>query len=174
MRVLGLIPARGGSKELPRKNIRLLGGKPLIQHTFECARSSGVPDRIVLSTDDPEIWEVASSFGLEAPFLRPTEYARDDSPMIDVAVHALETLRLEGYEPEALLLLQPTSPLRRPEHVRTALELLEDHDSVCSVVPVPRGYCPHYLMKITPDGFLEFVMDGGERITRRQDVPSRL
>jgi CMP-N-acetylneuraminic acid synthetase len=149
----------------------LLHGRSLVERAFDCGRASGVLDRIVLSTDDPALRDQARAHGFEAPFLRPAEFARDDSPMIDVVVHALETLAAEGDEFDAVLLLQPTSPLRRPEHVREAVELLEGHDAVCSVIPVPQGYCPHYLMKITEEGHLDYFLPEGAAITRRQDVP---
>lgn len=171
MRVLGLIPARGGSKGLPGKNRRPLAGRSLVQRAFECATASGLLDRVVLSTDDRAIAHAAAEYGLDAPFLRPPELARDESPMLDVAVHALTALAEQGYRPDALMLLQPTSPLRRPEHIREAVSLLGDNDSVCSVVALPRELCPHYLMKLTDDGRLDYFMPDGHRYTRRQDVP---
>lgn len=171
MKVLGLIPARGGSKGLPGKNIKPLGGKSLTQRAFECARASGVLDRIVLSTDDQAIAEAARGFGVEVPFLRPPEFARDESPMIEVAVHALTTLREAGYAPDAVLLLQPTSPFRQPAHIQEAVHLLEDNDSVCSVIPLPKDLCPHYVMRITTEGYLDHFLPDGSRYTRRQDVP---
>jgi len=171
MRILGLIPARGGSKGLPGKNIKKLAGKPLIQRTLECAQESGVVDRIVLSTDDEEIAAIARGFGTDVPFMRPDELAADNTPMIDVAVHAIETLKEQEYEADALLLLQATSPFRTPDHIRKAVSLLGNNDSVCSVVALPKGNCPHYLMKITDDGHLDFFMPNGAEITRRQDVP---
>jgi CMP-N-acetylneuraminic acid synthetase len=128
-------------------------------------------DRLVVSTDDEQVAEISRRIGLEVPFLRPVELARDDTPMIDVAVHSLTALAEDGYEPEALLLLQPTSPLRTAEHIETALELLGDNDSVCSVLPVPKDECPHFLMKITPEGFLDYFMADGSLYTRRQEVP---
>src|SRR5262245_55729709 len=118
MKLLGLIPARGGSKGVPGKNLRPLAGKSLVQRAYECAVASGVVDRVVLSTDDPRIAAAAREFGLEAPFIRPAEFARDESPMMDVILHALGALRETGYLPDALLLLQPTAPLRRPAHLQ--------------------------------------------------------
>jgi CMP-N-acetylneuraminic acid synthetase len=171
MKILGLIPARGGSRELPNKNAKLLHGRSLVERAFDCGREAGVLDRIILSTDDAALRDSSRAHGLDAPFLRPAEFARDDSPMIDVAVHALEALAKDGDEFDAVLLLQPTSPLRRPEHIREAVELLGDYDSVCTVIPVPQGYCPHYLMKITEDGYLDYFLPEGAKITRRQDVP---
>jgi CMP-N,N'-diacetyllegionaminic acid synthase len=171
MKFLGLIPARGGSKGIPGKNIRPLEGKPLIQRAFESAAESGSMDRIILSTDDPEIAAVAEGFGLEVPFLRPPQFSSDTSPMIDVAVHALNTLAEGGYIPDAVFLLQPTSPLRKPEHIRKAVEILGDNDSVCSVLALPKDLCPHYVMKIREDGFLDYFLPDGHLYTRRQDVP---
>ncbi len=171
MKVLGLIPARGGSKGVPGKNVRPLAGRSLVERAYDSARASGVLDRIVISTDDAAIAAEARRIGLEVPFLRPPELAGDASPMIDVAVHALKSLAAVGYEPEALVLLQPTSPLRTPAHIREALRLLDDRDAVCTVVPVPKDLCPHYLMKITENGYLDYFLPDGSRYTRRQDVP---
>lgn len=171
MRALGLIPARGGSKGLPGKNIRPLVGRSLIERAFESALASGVLDRIVISTDEESIASEARRIGLEVPFMRPAEFARDESPMLDVALHALRALSSGGYLPDMLVLLQPTSPLRTAEHIRRAVALVEGNDSVCTVVPVPKDLCPHYLMKIEDDGFLAYFMPDGPRFTRRQDVP---
>jgi CMP-N-acetylneuraminic acid synthetase len=171
MKTLGLIPARGDSKGVPRKNIRALAGKSLLQRTFEVACEAGELDRIILSTDDEEIAGVGREMGLEVPFLRPPQLARDDAPMIDVAIHALRFLQDLDYTPDALLLLQPTSPLRRPTHIRVALRLLGDNDSVCSVIPLPKDVCPHFVMRIGGDGFLQYFMPDGAGYTRRQDVP---
>jgi CMP-N,N'-diacetyllegionaminic acid synthase len=171
MKVLGLIPARGGSKGIPGKNLRQLAGKSLIQRAYESAAAAGVLDRIILSTDDLEIAATGRSLGVEIPFLRPPEFARDESPMIDVVIDALTTLAHDGYQPDAVLLLQPTSPLRQPRHIQEALRLLGSNDAVCSVIPLPRDLCPHYVMKITADGYLDYFMSDGVRYTRRQDVP---
>lgn len=171
-RVLGLIPARGGSKGVPRKNIRPLAGMSLLQRANSSAVESGVLDRIILSTDDPEIADHARSFGLEVPFLRPSDLAKDESPMIPVAISALTMLReKDNYVPDVLLLLQPTSPLRTPEHIRQAVGMLGDNDSVCSIIPVPKDFCPHYLMRIREDSFLDYFLPDGPSYTRRQDVP---
>src|SRR6266545_1172936 len=106
MKVLGLIPARGGSKGLPGKNIKPLAGKSLIERTFETAVTSGALDRIILSSDNASIIAIAEGCGLEVPFVRPETLADDSSPMIGVAVHALNELARNGYEPEALMVLQ--------------------------------------------------------------------
>jgi N-acylneuraminate cytidylyltransferase len=171
MKALGLIPARGGSKGVPGKNVRPLLGRSLVERAFESARASGVLDRIVLSTDDKAIAAEAHRIGLEVPFMRPVEFAGDASPMLDVAIHALRTLAAEDYHPDVLVLLQPTAPLRTAEHIRRALDLLADNDAVCTVIPVPKDLCPHYLMKIGEAGYLDYFMPDGPSFTRRQDVP---
>lgn len=171
MRILGLIPARGGSKGIPGKNLKNLAGKSLLQRTFECAAASGVLERIVLSTDDTAAAGAAGAMGLEVPFMRPAALAGDESPMIDVAIHALTELDRGGYRPDALMLLQPTSPLRLPEHVGKAASLLGENEAVCSVVPLPLDLCPHYVMKVTAEGYLDHFLPEGSRYTRRQDVP---
>jgi CMP-N-acetylneuraminic acid synthetase len=174
MKVLAVIPARGGSKSIPHKNLLPLLGRSLIERTFECAQQSGILDRVVLSTDAPEIAALGRRIGLEVPFERPLALAGDESPMIDVIVHALTTFAQAGYAPDAVLVLQPTSPLRQPRHIRDAVALLEASpgaDGVCSVCPLPKELCPHYLVKITEAGYLDFFMPDGARYRRRQDVP---
>lgn len=171
MKILGLIPARGGSKAIPGKNIKMLAGKSLIQRAYESASKSKYLDRIILSTDSDEIAENARSFGLEVPFMRPDEFAKDESPMIDAVIHALETLNKSGYVPDAVMLLQPTSPLRNAKHIDEAIDLLKDNDSVCSVIEIPQDMSPHYVMKINGDGYLDYFLPEGKNIKRRQDVP---
>jgi CMP-N-acetylneuraminic acid synthetase len=138
MKVLGLIPARGGSKGLPRKNLCLVKGKPLIQYTIECALASKRLSRLVVSTEDAEIADVAERLGGEVPFFRPPELAQDQTPMISVAIHALEHLSRSDDPFDALCLLQPTNPLRRPSDIDGAIELLEQtgSESVISLVHV--------------------------------------
>jgi len=110
--VLGLIPARAGSKGLPGKNLRPLAGRPLIVRTAEVARASGVIDRLVLSTDSAEIADLARGAGIEVPFLRPPDLAADDTPMFPVVRHAIDRVLAGGSTPDVIVLLQPTSPLR--------------------------------------------------------------
>lgn len=111
---LGIVPARAGSKGVPGKNIRPLAGRPLIEYTARAARESGVLDRVVLSTDSAEIADAGRRCGLEAPFMRPPELAADDTPMLPVVRHAIDTLAASGWVADVIVLLQPTSPLRRP------------------------------------------------------------
>lgn len=166
LRVLALIPARGGSKGVPQKNLRLLAGQSLVERAFRVAESSGVAKQIVLSTDSEEIAEHARSFGLEVPFLRPAELATDSAGMLGVVQHALEATPGEF---DAVLLLQPTSPLRTSEHLRTGVAMLDGNDSVCTVNEVPRVFSPHYVLKEV-DGLMMPFMDG-PAVQRRQDVP---
>ena len=173
MRVLGLIPARGGSRGVPGKNTRLLGGRPLLAYTAEAALAAARLDRIVLSTDDDGIAELGRELGLEVPFLRPAELAGDETPMIDVVRHALDTVHAEGDSFDAVCLLQPTSPIRPPGLVDECVETLvrTGADSVTTMVPVAADHNPHWVYERTATG--ELVLATGERepISRRQDLP---
>ena len=169
--VLGLIPARAGSKGLPGKNIRLLHGKPLLVYAAEAARASGVVDRVVLSTDSEQIAEIGRASGLEAPFLRPAELAQDDTAMLPVIEHALTSLEEQGWAPQIIVLLQPTSPLRTPAHIRQSVDMLQETgaDSVVSVIELPHHCSPDYVMRIEGNRLVPFLSDG-KRVTRRQDA----
>lgn len=149
MNILGLVTARGGSKGIPRKNLALLAGEPLIAHTARAALESNRLTRVVLSTDDEEIAEAGRRAGLEVPFMRPAEFAQDTSTSMDVAIHALETLATRGWKADALLILQPTSPLRTSLHVREAVDrfLATDSDTLVSVTEVPHKYHPYSVMQ---------------------------
>jgi CMP-N,N'-diacetyllegionaminic acid synthase len=171
MRILGLVPARGGSKGVPGKNLRRLGGRPLLEYTAQAAAGSGVLDRVVLSTDSPEIADAGRRAGLDVPFMRPIELAQDDTPMLPVVEHALAALDAEAWTADVIVLLQPTSPLRRPEHIRHAVDLLQrtGADSVVTVVEIPRHLSPDYVMRID-EGVLRPFLGEGARVTRRQDA----
>lgn len=171
MKVLGLIPARGGSKGIPRKNLRVIAGRPLIAWTIKAAVEARVLDRIVVSTEDDEIEAVARSLGADIPFTRPDNLASDEAPMLDVVVHVLLELMKASYRPDLVMILQPTAPLRRPQHIRKAIALLGEADSVCSVVEIPRELSPHYVMRINESGYLCHFLPEGATFTRRQDVP---
>lgn len=139
MRVLGVIPARGGSKGIPRKNLRPLGDKPLIAHTIEAAAASKLLTRTVFSTDDAEIAEVARSLGAEVPFMRPPELASDAARAMPFMIHAMRTLEEGGDAPyDALVMLQPTAPFRTGADIDGSIELLArtGAHSVISVVDV--------------------------------------
>jgi CMP-N,N'-diacetyllegionaminic acid synthase len=165
MEVVGLIPARGGSKGIPRKNLAPLAGKPLLAHTTDAALASSELQRTMVSTDSEEIARAAERLGADV-LHRPQHLARDDTPMRDVVLHALDAL--PGCE--VLVVLQPTSPLRRAEHVDDAVRLLRQTgaDSVVSVVEVPHRYAPESLMELV-DGSLVTVAPGAH--TRRQEKP---
>ncbi len=172
--ILGLIPARGGSKGIPGKNVRPLAGKPLIQYACEAARGSRLLNHTIVSTDSAEIAEAARNARGEVPFSRPAELAADTTPMVDVIHHAIEWIELnEGKSPDIVVLLQPTAPLRQSNHIDEAIQLLVhgDCDSVVSVAPIPQHYNPHWQF-VVKDGQLQ-VFTGeplGEIVTRRQDL----
>jgi CMP-N-acetylneuraminic acid synthetase len=173
---LALVPARGGSRTIPRKNVRPLAGRPLIEHVLGAIRESGAVDRVVVSTDDEEIAAVARAAGAETPFLRPAELAGDDVSGIAVVAHALGWLAAEeGYEPELVLLVQPTEPFVRPEQIRAALELLVEReaDSAITTVEVPRNFHPFHVRAADGDGWLRFDRpeEHAAHPTRQSDPP---
>lgn len=171
MNVLGVVPARGGSKGIPRKNLIAVAGRPLLAYTAEAARGSRRLTRTVVSTDDPQIADAARALGLEAPFLRPAALAADDTPMLPVLQHAAGELARAGFRADAVVLLQPTSPLRRAEHIDRAIDLLESTgaDSVVSVVEVPHQFSPVSVMRLEGGRLRPYV--DGPTVTRRQDKP---
>jgi CMP-N-acetylneuraminic acid synthetase len=169
LEILGIIPARGGSKSIGRKNLAVLLGRPLLTYTCEAARNSSLLTRVIISTDDEEMSSTAQASGIEAPFLRPSSLSEDSTPMIPVLQHALGALR--PYSPDIVVLLQPTSPLRTSAHVDAAVRLLLESgaDSVVTVVEVPHQFNPVSVMKMT-DGHLTPYLDVPQ-ILRRQDKP---
>ncbi len=173
MRVLGVVPARGGSKGVPRKNIRLLGGKPLLQYTAEAALATRLLSRVVLSTDSEEIAAVGKSCGLEVPFLRPAELAEDDSPTLPVVQHAVRWMENHSEGFDAVCLLQPTNPFRRPEDIDSCIELLEASgaDAVVTIIPVPTEYNPHWVYFRNGSGLLRLSTGEDKPIPRRQELP---
>jgi CMP-N,N'-diacetyllegionaminic acid synthase len=175
--VVGVITARAGSKGIPGKNTRLLGGKPLVVHTIDAARSSGVFDRLILSTDDPEAARLATAAGCDVPFIRPAELAADDTPHLPVMQHALAWLRdHQRYEPELFMTLLPTAPLCQPAHFRQAVALQQSTgaDSVIGVDELPAHFNPMRVVKVDADGWARlFVGDQPvkRRPGRRQNLP---
>jgi len=169
--VLGVIPARGGSKGIPDKNLATLAGRPLLAYTADAARLSRRLSRCIVSTDDERIADAARALGLEVPFLRPSELACDDTPMLPVLQHAAREVARAASAVDAVVLLQPTSPLRQAMHIDAAIDLLESSgaDSVVSVVEVPHQFSPVSVMRLE-DGQLRPFLDG-PLITRRQDKP---
>lgn len=173
MRVLGLIPARGGSRGVPRKNVRLLGGKPLIGYTIEAAQDAQRIDRVIVSTEDAEIATVARTLGAEVPFDRPSELARDETPMLPVIAHAIDAMADAGWTPDAVCLLQPTFPFRSAAQIDACIEKLEATraDCVISVHNVPHNFNPHWVYFQNPDGSLRIATGEAEPIPRRQELP---
>lgn len=172
MRVLGIIPARGGSKGVPRKNIKLLCGKPLIAYTIASTLNAKLLTRTILSTEDAEIAQIGREWGVDVPFLRPRELAKDGTPTLPVIVHAVETLQAMGESYDAVGILQPTSPMRRAEDIDGCINLLESSgaDSVISVLRVPEAYNPSWVYRRTPDGTMTLSTGDAEPISRRQDL----
>jgi N-acylneuraminate cytidylyltransferase len=166
--VLALIPARGGSKGLPRKNVLPLGGKPMIGWTIEAALGANCVSRVVLSSDDDEIIETAANFGCDVPFVRPDSLSSDYSSTMDVIMHALD--QLPGFD--YVILLQPTSPLRHAQDIDNAFSLMCAQGapacvSICSV-----DESPYWMFQLEGQGRLRQVLQLPSGITRRQDLPS--
>lgn len=169
MKPLVVIPARGGSKGVPRKNIKFLGGKPLIQWTIEAAREVFTDEVICVSTDDEEIKSIAEQTGLKVPFLRPKELATDTAGSYEVLLHAVSFYEQQGYYPNTLILLQPTSPFRTDKHIKEALNLYKkDLEMIVSVKETKAN--PYYILREEDEN--EFLVKSKQsKATRRQDVP---
>jgi CMP-N,N'-diacetyllegionaminic acid synthase len=170
MKILALIPARGGSKRLPGKNIRPLGGKPLIAWSIDAA--SDIPEicDILVSTDDPDIARACKDAGASVPWLRPAELATDTASSVDVALHALTWYESQSGPIDGLLLLQPTSPFRTRETIQRGIDLFtrHDHQAVLGVSPVSDH--PLWTMRIE-DGFLKPYIEDHNFQIRSQDLP---
>jgi CMP-N-acetylneuraminic acid synthetase len=171
VKVLGVIPARGGSKGIAHKNLAMVAGRPLLAYTADAARASRRLSRVIVSTDDPAIADTARALDLEVPFLRPPELAVDTTPMLPVLQHAIDAMSAAGFSADAVVLLQPTSPLRRAEHIDRAVELLEStaSDSVVTVTEVPHQFNPVSVMRLDDDRLVPFL--DGPQVYRRQDKP---
>lgn len=175
---LAIIPARGGSKSIPYKNIVPLGGKPLLAYALSAISASRRVSRVIVDTDDNKIAGVAREFGAEVPYLRPAELALDTTPTMPVLKNSLAWLKSnEKYEPDYVLLVQATSPFIRPEQIDATIELMVANpkaDSVTSVIEVPNNFHPINLRLIDENGYLNFV-DPVERAkyNTRQSKPKR-
>jgi N-acylneuraminate cytidylyltransferase/CMP-N,N'-diacetyllegionaminic acid synthase len=167
---LGLIPARGGSKSIPLKNIKPLLGKPLIAYTIEEALKSKYLDRIIVSTDDAQIAKISNEYGADVPFIRPKELAQDTSPTLPVIQHALMYLKSEGYIPDFVVLLQPTSPLRQVKHIDEAIEKILDTNADSVISLTKSEIHPYWMCKLDGDKVYPFI-DTGKKSLRRQDLP---
>jgi CMP-N,N'-diacetyllegionaminic acid synthase len=169
--VLGIITARGGSKGIPRKNIKLLLGRPLIYYTIEAGKSARLLDRLIVSTEDREIADIAMGYGVEVPFMRPPELALDDTPSLPVLQHAISYMeQVDFFYPEIIVLLEPTAPLRRAEHIDEGIKKIldTDADSVISVCPLKKN--PYGIKIVEGDRAFNFI-ESDKIYTRRQDLP---
>lgn len=173
--ILAIVPARGGSKGIPRKNIRPLNSKPLLAYTATAAMDSRFITRRVLSTDDMEIARIGSEYGLEVPFMRPAHLSTDRSPSLEGFQFTLNELGLrEGYVPDHVIILQPTSPLRNSAHIDEAIEkyLNADADSLVSVMKIPHSMTPFSAMYKNDDDYLRPLTELDESRNQRQNKPN--
>lgn len=172
MRILGLIPARGGSKGVPKKNIKLLGKIPLIEYTINSAEESNLLTQIVISTDDEEIAIAAEVAGYKPPFVRPTEFAQDTSTSLEVVQHAIAFFESQNVFFDAVCLLQPTNPFREKGSIDIAIQKFINSDADClvSVLPIPHEYNPHWAFD-EENGFLKIATGDDIIIPRRQELP---
>ncbi len=170
--ILGIIPARGGSKGVKDKNIRPLLGKPLIAYSIECGLSCPSVDRLIVSTDSERIADISKRYGAEVPFIRPSELARDDTPMMPVLEHAInECESLYKLPIECIVLLDATSPLRYVVDVENCVKIFKngDCDAVISVIPSRRN--PYFNMVVSENNYIRIAIEPEMPITRRQDCP---
>jgi len=172
-RVLGLLPARGGSKGIPGKNLRPLLGRPLIDWAASALASARTPIRRICSTDDPEIGAAAVRAGLEVPWLRPDELSSDTSLVVDVIAHALRTLGADGDRPYThVVLVQATSPTVTPADIDAAVELAVKGDADTVITGFPAGQRhPSTMFSLNRDGVVSWLLDDRQRMARRQDLP---
>ncbi len=169
MNVVALIPARSGSVGLVGKNIRMMNGIPLIAHTILCARKSSAVNRIIVSTDSIEIAEIARQYGAEVPFMRPDSLSRSETPMIDVALHLINELP-EITDHDAILTLQPTSPLRSPFDITGSIRTLRENGAPAVVSLTECAEHPYLTYKII-NGKIKGFIEHGIAHPRRQDFP---
>ena len=171
--VLAIIPARGGSKGLPGKNVKELCGKPLIAWSVEQANSCSDVDRVVVSTDDNQIADVAKKYGAEVPFMRPAELASDTASTIDVIFNTIDWFeKYENYQPTYILLLQPTSPLRIVEDIEGAIQILSDKKAQAVVSVCETDHHPWWSNILPEDGNMKNFIKPDIVMKRRQDLPT--
>lgn len=173
-KVLAVVAARGGSKGLPKKNIRMLGGKPLVAWPVQAAKNAPSVDRVIISTDDKTIAEVAVEAGAELPFMRPAELASDTASSMEVIRHAINTLADKGDKYDYILLLEPTSPLTDSDDIEKALAILDSaRDRADSIVGISRVEAAHpeYDVNLGDDGIIKpFISQDFRSLKRRQDI----
>ena len=167
MTVLAVIPARGGSKGIPRKNIKFLAGKPLVGWSIDAAKQASCVNRIIVSTEDEEIASVAREIGAEVPFMRPSELAADETPGVAPVLHAIS--QLPDYD--WVLLLQPTSPLRTKEDIDGIWQFCQEVDAPSAVSICEVGKHPYWMYHCNDAHRLEPFIKGNPNLLRRQDLP---
>jgi len=170
-KLLAIIPARGGSKRLPRKNVLDLAGKPLIAWTIEAALNSSYIDRVIVSTDDEEIMSISRNYGADVPFMRPARFATDEAKSVDVVFHVIKELEIQGENYDFIILLQPTSPFRNSMHIDGAVKILyaNDANSVISITKVKHN--PLLMNTIPKSGAMNDFIDKKYQNIRSQDLP---
>lgn len=173
MKILGLIPARGGSKGIPGKNIKVLGHQPLIAYPINDGLNAKYLNRVVVNTDSEEIAEVARNLGAEVPFIRPKELAMDNTPSIDVVLNSIEFFEQKGDFFDAICLLQPTSPFKPKGFIDACIQKFQNSnaDSLISVLEVPHEYNPHWTFEMGLEGNLSIATGEQTLIPRRQELP---
>lgn len=173
MKILAIIPARGGSKGVPRKNIKLLGNMPLIEYTINAAKASTELTEIVVSTEDTEIAIAAEVCGCKPPFIRPAELSEDAATSISVVQHAIAFYEKQNVSFDAVCLLQPTTPFRAKGFIDQAIHKFKASgaDSLVSVLPIPHEYNPHWAFEEGPSGLLQIATGENQIIPRRQELP---
>jgi CMP-N,N'-diacetyllegionaminic acid synthase len=174
MKILGIIPARGGSKGVPQKNIKNLNGKPLIWYTHQASKASKLLSRTIVSSEDKNILEVCNSLGMDVPFIRPQSLANDETPTIDVIFHALQKIENSREKYDAVCLLQVTTPFRTPQLIDDAIRqfIKKKPDSLISVKRIPTEYSPMWAFKDDGNKLLSPFYNQKFLATRRQDLKS--
>ncbi len=173
LKILAVIPARGGSKGIPRKNIKQLGEKPLIAYTIQRALESKLIHTVMVSTEDEEIASIAEQFGLKVPFMRPERLAQDFTPSLDVVINVLETYKKRHVFFDAVMILEPTNPFRTVNEIDECIRIFKakDSDSLISVKEVPPQFNPHWVFEENEDSILHKAIGETTIIARRQMLP---
>jgi CMP-N-acetylneuraminic acid synthetase len=173
LNILGIIPARGGSKEVKRKNLLKIGDKTLIEIALDSVKGSARLNRTIFSTDDDEMYNLAKSLGADIPFKRPGELAKDDSSIFSVVKHAVNWLdEIENWKADIIVLLQPTTPFRTSKHIDDVISLLLKTQADAAITVKKPDYPPQWMLQFTKDKKLENIIPGGNTYLRRQDTPS--
>ncbi|MFC4636292.1 cytidylyltransferase domain-containing protein [Dokdonia ponticola] len=173
MKILGVIPARGGSKGIPHKNRKLLGGRPLMQYTIEAALASKEISAVIFSSEDQQLRTLAKELGVSVPFVRPDHLATDSSGSLEVVQHAIKEMEKLGEVYDAVCLLQVTTPFRTSEEIDIAIRRFREAktDALISVQEVPHQYNPHWVFETTDTDHLKIATGEKEIIKRRQELP---